>query len=97
MRWIIAVFALALVAMQVELWLGDDRMPALRDLRAEVALQSAENQALAERNADLAAEIRNLEEGTEAAEERARSDLGLLRADETFYQIAEVDRTLTAP
>jgi cell division protein FtsB len=92
MRWIIAVFALVLLAMQVELWLGDDRMPALRDLRLAVAEQSAENQTLAERNADLAAEIRNLEQGSEAFEERARSDLGLLGADETFYQIAEIDQ-----
>ena len=91
MRWIIAVFALALLAMQAELWLGDDRLPGLRALRAQVAEQSAENQLLAERNADLEAEIRNLVQGSEAAEERARSDLGLMRADETFYQIAEVD------
>ena len=91
MRWIIAVFALALVAMQVELWLGEDRLPGLRANREAVAEQSAENQLLAERNADLAAEIRNLEQSSEAAEERARSDLGLKLADETFYQIAEVD------
>jgi cell division protein FtsB len=91
MRWIIALFALALVAMQIELWLGEKRRPGLLALRAAVAAQSAENQALVERNADLDAEIRNLSQDTEAAEERARSDLGLLGADETFYQIAEID------
>jgi cell division protein FtsB len=91
MRWIIAVFALALMAMQVEFWLGEDRLPGLQALDAAVALQSAENQVLAERNADLAAEIRSLRQGSEAAEERARADLGLLRADETYYQIAEID------
>ena len=91
MRWIIAVFALALVALQLEYWLGDDRRPGLLALREAVAGQSAENQSLAELNADLAAEIRNLRQGTEAAEERARSELGLQRADETFYQIAEID------
>ena len=89
MRWIVALFVLALVAMQLELWFGDDRRPALRELRTAVAEQSAENQALAERNADLEAEIRNLRQGSEAAEERARSDLGLLKPDETSYQIAE--------
>jgi cell division protein FtsB len=91
MRWIVAFFALALVAMQLELWFGDDRRPALAELRIAVAEQSAANEALAERNADLAAEIRNLRQGSEAAEERARSDLGLLQPDETFYQIAEID------
>jgi cell division protein FtsB len=91
MRWIVSLFALALVAMQLELWLGEDRLRGLRELSLEVAEQSAANQVLAERNADLEAEIRNLRQGSEAAEERARSDLGLLRTDETFYQISEAD------
>jgi len=91
MRWIVALFALALVALQLELWFGDDRRPALEALRIEVAEQSAANRLLAERNADLEAEIRNLRQGSEAAEERARSDLGLLKPDETYYQIAEID------
>jgi cell division protein FtsB len=90
MRWIVSLFALALVAMQLELWLGEDRLRTLRELSVEVDEQSAANQVLAERNADLEAEIRNLRHGGEAAEERARSDLGLLKADETFYQISEV-------
>jgi cell division protein FtsB len=90
MRWIVSLFALALVAMQLELWLGEDRLRTLRELSVEVDEQSAANQVLAERNADLEAEIRNLRQGGEAAEERARSDLGLLKADETFYQISEV-------
>ena len=91
MRFIIAAFALVLVAMQLEYWLGDDRRPGLMALRDAVGAESLENQALAEINADLAAEIRNLRQGTEAAEERARSELGMQRADETFYQIAEID------
>lgn len=91
MRWIIAVFALVLAAMQLEYWMGDDRRPALLALRAAVAAQTAENLALAEVNADLSAEIRNLRQSTEAAEERARSELGMQRADETFYQIAEIE------
>lgn len=88
MRWIIAVFALILVALQLELWFGKDRRPGLIELEREVAEQSAVNQDLAERNADLEAEIANLKQGTEAVEERARSELGLKRSDEDFYQIA---------
>lgn len=91
MRWTIALFAFALVAMQLELWLGDDRRPRLNALTLAVAEQTATNQELAETNADLQAEIVNLRQGSEAAEERARSELGLIGPKETYYQIAEVN------
>ena len=95
MRWTIALFAFALIVMQLELWFGDDRLPALREYEIAVTEQTAVNQALAERNVDLKAEIINLRERSEAAEERARSELGLIKPNETFYQIAEVDPTVT--
>jgi cell division protein FtsB len=91
MRWVIALFAFLLLAMQLELWFGDDRRPRLNTLEQEVAEQTATNQALAETNADLRAEAENLRQGKEAAEERARSELGLIEPGETYYQIAEVD------
>jgi cell division protein FtsB len=89
MRWTIALFAFALVAMQLQLWFGDERRPRLKALEREVAAQTATNQALAETNADLGAEITSLREGNEAAEERARSELGLIEPGETYYQIVE--------
>ena len=92
----IALFGFALVAMQLELWLGDDRHPRLVALEAEVDAQTATNQALAETNADLRAEITSLRHGREAAEERARSELGLIGPGETYYQIVEVEE-LPAP
>jgi cell division protein FtsB len=88
MRWLILFLALALVAFQLELWLGDDRLPGLEQLKQDVAAQSEWNQGLAERNADLKAEIQNLREGDEAAEERARSELGLILPTEDFFQFA---------
>jgi cell division protein FtsB len=88
MRWANLFLALTLAALQLELWLGDDRLPGLRQLRQEVAAQSEWNQELAERNADLEAEIRNLRQGDEAAEERARSELGLVLPTEDFFQFA---------
>lgn len=90
MRWTIAFFAVALIAMQLEFWFGDDRRPGLEALRADVAEQSAIVQALAERNADLEAEIINLRESLEAAEEIARSELGLIHPEETYFQIVEM-------
>ena len=91
MRWTIALFALVLVAMQLEYWFAEDRRRALIELEAEVAAETAVNQAWAQRNADLAAEIASLHEGDEAVEERARSGLGLIGPNETYYQIAEVE------
>ena len=96
MRLTIAVFALVLIAMQIELWLSDDRRPGLRALEMQVAEQSAINQEFVQENADLRAEIISLRDSNEAAEERARSELGLVRPDETFFQIGVVETTADA-
>ena len=93
MRWVIALFAFALAALQLELWFDDSGRPGLLTNRQLVAEQTAINQALIERNADLEAEILNLKEGSEAAEERARFTLGLIRPDEIFYQISESENS----
>lgn len=89
MRWTIAVFAFVLSALQLELWFDDDRRPGLNSVARSVELQSRVNQELIERNADLAAEIVNLRQGQEAAEERARAELGLTLPQESYYQVAE--------
>jgi cell division protein FtsB len=91
MRWLLATFAIILIGLQIDLWLSDDGRPALATLKADVAEQTAINRDLAQRNADLEAEVVNLKQSNEAAEERARSELGMLRPEETFYQIIEAD------
>jgi cell division protein FtsB len=60
-------------------------------MRASVAAQSARNAELAERNDALAGEVRDLKQGIDAAEERARSDLGMVREDETFFLVVTRD------
>lgn len=97
MRWTIAFFAIALIALQLELWLGEDRLPWLRELEASVETQTALNQTLADRNADLEAEIVNLRQGGEAVEERARSELGLVLPGETYFQIYELEPVPAVP
>lgn len=91
MRWLLAILAFTFVWLQSQLWLADDGYRKTRKLRAEVRLAAAENLRLAERNAALEAEVRNLKTGHEAAEERARSDLGLIGPNETFYQVVPRD------
>lgn len=87
MRWLLVVLAIAGLAMQGQLWLSDDGFRKTRDLRQAVAAQSEQNQALKDRNTALEAEVVNLKHGKDAAEERARTDLGMIGNSETFYQV----------
>ncbi len=87
MRWMLIVLAIAGLAMQGQLWLSDDGFRKTRGLRDAVAAQRGQNQALSNRNTSLEAEVINLKQGREAAEERARTDLGMIGKNETFYQV----------
>jgi cell division protein FtsB len=79
------------LGLQYPLWLGDGGLLSYWKLRQEIATQKAENADLRERNGALEAEVRDLKEGYEALEERARSELGMVRRGETFYQLIERD------
>lgn len=78
-----------LIGLQYPLWLGDGGLLSLWKLRQEIATQQAENIALKERNRALEAEVLDLKQGTEALEERARAELGMVRRGETLYQVIE--------
>ena len=91
MKFISLALLLLLVLVQIRLWNGNGSIPDVRRLEEMKALQIEENKALAERNTFLAAEVMNLKEGLEAIEERARSEMGMIRSDEVFYQI--IDRS----
>ncbi|TVQ43573.1 MAG: cell division protein FtsB [Gammaproteobacteria bacterium] len=87
------ILVVALLAVQARLWFSDQGLRETQRLRAAVELQHQENAALALRNDALEAEVQNLRDGLEAAEERARADLGLVREHETFFQLVPVERT----
>lgn len=85
---IVAGFLLtALLALQYRLWVSSDGMRDVWRLEKAISLQSEENDRLKERNSTLAAEVRDLKEGRAAIEERARTDLGMVGSNETFYQV----------
>jgi cell division protein FtsB len=86
-RWILLVLIILGLVMQVKLWLSDDGYNKTRELRQAVSEQQQQNQVLEERNLVLNAEMLNLKHGREAAEERARTDLGMIGRKETFYQV----------
>ena len=91
MRWLLIVLGSIGCLLQAELWLKDDGFRKTRELRNAVAEHRALNESLKTRNAALDAEVINLKQGLEAAEERARTDLGLIGVDETFYQVVSSD------
>lgn len=89
MRVLATVLVLLLVALQYKLWLGEDGLRELWDLRKAIASQQAENKRLNERNQGLAAEVTDLKHGLEAVEERARSEMGMIKDGEVFYQLLD--------
>lgn len=95
-RWILSALAILLLAMQAGLWLSDDGYRKTRELRQAVSAQRQQNRRLTERNAALEAEVVNLKNGHAAVEERARTDLGLIGRNETFYQVVPAADTQPA-
>ena len=89
-RWLLILLALAGLGLQAELWLSDDGYRKTVKLRTAVAEQRDLNDSLRARNAALDAEVINLKQGRDAAEERARTDLGMIGQSETFYQVVPV-------
>lgn len=86
---ILALCLLAIVAfLQVRLWVSDSGMREVWRLRREVAVQTEQNAVLKDRNRSLAAEVQDLKKGKSAIEERARTDLGMVGTNETFFQVA---------
>jgi cell division protein FtsB len=88
MRLLIGCLVMALALLQNRLWLSEDGLREQWQLEGQVRQQTAHNGTLADRNAALEAEVLDLKQGLAAAEERARTELGMVGRDETFYQIA---------
>ena len=86
-RWLLVILGVTGCLLQAELWLKDDGFRKTRELRAAVEEHRALNESLKARNAALDAEVINLKQGLDAAEERARTDLGMIGPEETFFQV----------
>jgi len=90
LKWLAIVLILLLALLQYRLWLGEGGMRELSEVRQRVADLEAQNQPLRARNARLAAEVVDLKTGLDAIEERARSDIGMVRTDEQFFWVPGV-------
>ncbi len=91
MRWIAALLALLLMGLQYRLWFGEGSFAQRADLERRVQQQQETNQYLQERNSVLASEVEDLKSGLDSVEERARSDLGMIKKGETFIMVIKDD------
>jgi cell division protein FtsB len=91
-RVLIGILVIMMIALQARLWIGDGSLAEVSALRREVVRKQAENETKTERNRVLKAEIRDLKNGVDAIEEKARSELGMIKKGETFFMIVEPDR-----
>lgn len=89
MRVLAGILTALIVLIQYPLWLGKGGWLRAWQVENELSRQKAKNAQLEVRNAGLAAEVRDLKQGTEAIEERARYELGMVRGDEVFFQLVE--------
>ena len=89
MRLLAVIFVLLILALQYPMWLGKGGWLQVRELDRQLDAQRQANAELKARNAALDADVRDLKTGFEAIEERARSELGMIRHDEVFFQLPQ--------
>src|SRR6266567_6256639 len=97
MRWLAIIFAVLVVALQYPMWLGKGGWLQVRETDRQIVLQREANAKLKARNDALDADVRDLKTGSEAIEERARSELGMIRSDEVFFQLPVNPRPTEVP
>ena len=91
MKWFATVLGAVLLLLQYRLWMSNDGVREVLRLRSAVSSQQADNLRLSERNRQLSAEVRDLKQGYGALEERARTDLGMIASNETFFQVVPAE------
>lgn len=89
MRVLAVVLVILVAAIQTPLWFGKGGWLRVWELDGQLQAQRQSNEQLRARNAALDAEVRDLKTGYDAIEERARSELGMIRQDEVFFQVIE--------
>ncbi|MCX7962731.1 MAG: cell division protein FtsB [Burkholderiales bacterium] len=86
MKVLAAALVALIAAIQFPLWFGKGGWMRVWEVNRQLEAQRAHNRALEARNAALAAEVRDLKQGLDAIEERARYELGMIRQDEVFFR-----------
>lgn len=89
MRTCIFLLACLVILLQYDLWVGEGSLATVWRLQQSIEQQNNENKVLKDRNKALEAEVLDLKQGQDAIEERARSDLGMIKKGETYIQIVD--------
>ena len=89
LRWIAVILILLLIGLQLKLWTGNGSMREVDTLRVAVKKQTDDNAKLLQRNQAVGADVQDLKHGDQAVEARARTELGLIKPGEVFYQVVE--------
>jgi cell division protein FtsB len=89
LRWVALILLLMLIGLQLKLWSGAGSMRDVDSLLIALNKQGDENDRLTQRNQALGADVQDLKHGDQAVEARARTELGLIKPGETFYQVVE--------
>lgn len=97
MRWLTLFLVTLILALQYPLWLGKGSWLRVWEVDRELSKQKEVSQKLKSRNASLDADVRDLKQGYEAIEERARSELGMVKRDEIFFQVLEENKQVPKP
>ena len=92
MRWILIFIVIILIGLQYRLWFGQGSWEQIVSLNRELQEQNLFNQRLRARNQVIENEVRDLKSGLESVEERARSELGLIKEGETFYLLIDQEK-----
>lgn len=87
MKLLITLLVLLLIVLQYRLWVGEGSLAEVYNLKQEINEQKQALLRLEKRNGALQAEVSDLKRGLDAIEERARSELGMIKENEVFYQV----------
>lgn len=89
MKALTLIFVILIALLQYPLWLGKGSWLRVWNVSQQIDEQKTKNASLKQRNETVRAEVRDLKQGTAAIEERARSELGMVKQDEVFYQVID--------
>jgi cell division protein FtsB len=95
MKALTLIFVILIALLQYPLWLGKGSWLRVWNVNQQIAEQKDKNNAIKQRNDTLSAEVNDLKKGNAAIEERARTELGMIKKDEVFYQV--IDQAFSPP
>lgn len=96
MKTIALVLLILFIWLQYKIWLQDGGIPEVIQLQEEVKQVKTEVEKLQERNASLDAEVKDLKKGLDAIEERARSEMGMIKQGEVYYQVIKPKQDISS-